>query len=224
MMIFIQPSFASDWIFSCVGLDSLYRLLNWQALIEKKKEASRQHQGSRNGKLFESQNNIEKIQTFTIPRFFLQTTGASLNHYRSSSWVKPWWQLIRWVVAQLSEQPVIAWIGLQILKEVVLQECFPGLDPSSWHLLWWFMLILYHFPKISRIIMYDSLGSWCWWFEDAMPEVGIGHVLLSSFSYFWLMSERIMLCPRDRQYIKLVQKDDDLINLGQWCESCVGFR
>ena len=136
--------FFSQWIFSCAylaylvwGLDSLHRLLNCQALIEKKKEASCQHKGSRNRKAFwiaTSQNNSEqhlKIQAFAIPRFFLQTPGASWKHYGSSSWVKPSWQPIRWVVAQLSEQPVIAWIGLQILKEVVLQECFPGLDPSS---------------------------------------------------------------------------------------------
>lgn len=75
--------------------------------------------------------------------------------------------------------------------------------------------------KISCIIMIDWVHDVD---EDVMPEVGIGHVLLSFFSYFWLMWERIMLCPRHRQYIKLIQKDDDLINLGQWCESWVGFH
>jgi len=61
-----------------VGLDSLYRLLNWQALIEKKKEASRQHQGSRNGKLFELQlhrTTLKNTNNFTIPRIF------STNHW-----------------------------------------------------------------------------------------------------------------------------------------------
>lgn len=87
---------------SCVGLDSLYILLNWQALIEKKKEASRQHQKEQKRKAFwiaTSQNNIEKYkQLYNSQDFFYKplvhhwTTiealhGSNLHGSPSGGWL-----------------------------------------------------------------------------------------------------------------------------------------
>ena len=71
---FLSPhsaSFRALHIF-CVGLDSLHRLLNWQALIEKKKEASRQHKVQKQKAFWiaTSQHSIDKYKPSQFPDFF----------------------------------------------------------------------------------------------------------------------------------------------------------